>query len=177
MVDEMPVGGGGGKGFGSELPPEAMAPSEKPANADDGKPLPERLVSKAWAVRKEAQEELMGLVSKLPTNCSNELMTEHASKWAQYLNEPNPGAMEKVLDSFKMFIDKCEPDLLGQVQNSVYQPMFDKCMGAAKPTIKTKALECMLLLFEVSENFGDETMDAFITHLKSPKPKVSTRSG
>ena len=50
--------------------------------------------------------------------------------------------------------------------------MVDKCLGAAKPSIKTKAMECMLLFFEVSENFGEETLDAFQAVLKSNKPKV-----
>ena len=87
--------------------------------------------------------------------------------------EPNPGAMEKVLECFNTFVDKCDPSLLISVQDKIYMPMIDKCLGAAKPSIKTKAMECMLLYFEVSENFGEETLDAFQAILKSNKPKVS----
>ena len=101
-------------------------------------------------------------------------MNEHASKWAKYLAEPNPGAMEKVLDCFNTYIDKCHASILTGFQNSIYPPVMDKCLGAAKPTLKTKAMECMLLFFEVSENFGDETMDAFQALVKSNKPKVSS---
>ena len=101
-------------------------------------------------------------------------MNEHASKWAKYLAEPNPGALEKALDCFHVYIDKCDPGLLASIQNSVYAPMLDKCLGAAKPSLKTKAMECMLLYFEVSENFGDETLDALQALIKSNKPKVRT---
>ena len=88
-------------------------------------------------------------------------MNEHAGKWPKYLVEPNPGAMEKVLECFQAYIDKCDPALLASFQDKIYAPMIDKCLGAAKPTLKAKSLECMLLFFEVSENFGDETLDAF----------------
>jgi hypothetical protein len=102
-------------------------------------------------------------------------MNEHAAKWKKYLEEPNPGAMEKVLDCFYAYIDKCAPALLASMQNSVYVSVIDKCLGAAKPNLKTKSMDCMLLLFEVSENFTDETLDVLQTQLKSPKPKVSLR--
>ena len=39
-------------------------------------------------------------------------MNEHASQWPKYLLEPNPGAMEKVLDCFNTFIDKCDAAIL-----------------------------------------------------------------
>ena len=173
MVDDMPVGGGGGGNpFGAgaidEQPPAAPA-----ASADDDKPLDERLVSKAWATRKAAFEELQGIISKFDSGTNNEVMNEHSKKWAKYLVEPNPGAMEKVLECFQTYIDKCDPALLATFQNAIYPPVMDKCLGAAKPTLKAKAMECMLLFFEVSESFGEETMDAFQALVKSPKPKVS----
>ena len=87
-------------------------------------------------------------------------MNEHAAKWPTYLVEPNPGAMEKVLECFHVYIDKCDMHFLSSIQNSIYAQMIDKCLGAAKPSLKTKSMECMMLLFEVSENFGEETMDA-----------------
>ena len=154
----MPVGGGGGKNpFGAE---SEQPPAQAAGNADDDKPLEERLVSKAWAVRKTAFEELQATIGKFEAGTNNSVMNEHASKWAKYLAEPNPGALEKVLDCFLVFIDKCDPGLLASVQNSIYAPMLDKCLGAAKPTLKTKSMECLLLYFEVSENFGEETLDA-----------------
>ena len=158
MVDDMPVGGGGGANpFGAA---DEQPPAQAAGNADDDKPLDERLLSKAWAVRKTAFEELCAIINKFDVGTNNEIMNQHASKWAKYLAEPNPGALEKVLDCFQVYIDKCDPAILASMQNSVYPPIMDKCLGAAKPTLKAKSMECMLLFFEVSENFGDETLDA-----------------
>ena len=100
-------------------------------------------------------------------------MLEHASNWAKYLAEPNPGALEKVLDCFHEFINKCDPGILSSMQVSVFKPMIEKCLGQAKANLKSKSLECMLLLFEVSENFEEETMDTLLTFCKSNKQKVS----
>ena len=44
----------------------------------------------------------------------------------------------------------------------VTKPMVEKCLGHAKVTIKTKATECMLLLFVSSENFGEEIIDELL---------------
>ena len=169
MVEELPVGGGGGKNpFGDEQPP-----SQPAANPDEGKPLEERLVSKAWASRKSAFEELQGTIIKFLPKTNNELMHEHSDKWPKYLVDPNPGALEKVIECFQTYIDKCDPPILANIQDKIYMPMLDKCMGAAKPTIKAKSLDSMLLLFEVSENFGEDTLDAFQAILKSNKPKIA----
>ena len=100
-------------------------------------------------------------------------MMEHASNWAKYLAEPNPGALEKVLECFQEYIIKSEPGILSSMQVSVIKPMIEKCLGAAKPNLKLKSQECMLLLFEVSENFEEETMDALLGFCKSSKQKVS----
>ena len=136
--DEMPVGGGSKNPFGpgsmpDELPPGAAAPA---GGADDDKPLDERLVSKAWATRKTAFEELEGVLKKFDTCTSNEIMERHAPKWAKYLVEINPGALEKVLDCFAVYIDKCAPALLTTFHDKVIPPILDKCMGAAKANLK-----------------------------------------
>ena len=78
-----------------------------------------------------------------------------------------------MLECFHTYIDRCDAGLLASFQNSVYTPMIDKCLGAPKPNLKAKAMDCMLLIFEVSEEFGDETMEALQNELKSKKPKVS----
>ena len=46
-------------------------------------------------------------------------------------------------------------------------------MSASKPTIKTKSLEGLLMLFEVSENFEDESIDTIEGLLKNKNVKVS----
>jgi len=41
-----------------------------------------------------------------------------------------------------------------------------------KPVIKTKSLECIMVMFEVTENFEAETMDALEELCKSKMAKV-----
>ena len=50
---------------------------------------------------------------------------------------------------------------------------MDKGIGAAKPNVKAKSLECALLIFEVSEQFDEETMEIIEKLCKSDKLKVS----
>jgi hypothetical protein len=44
--------------------------------------------------------------------------------------------------------------------------LVEKCIGHAKPVIKQKGIDCLLLMFEVSENFEDsvETMCELAAH-------------
>ena len=44
--------------------------------------------------------------------------------------------------------------------------LTEKCLGHAKPNIKSKSLECLLLIFEVGENFEEsvETFNSLLTH-------------
>ena len=119
----MPIGGGG-KGP-SEFPSEQPAAQ---ANPDADKPLEDRLVSKAWAIRKDAFEELKNKFKNLPENTKGQMM-EHSSNWSKYLNEANPGAMEKVLECFLEYIIKTEPGILSSMQVSILKPMVEKCLG------------------------------------------------
>ena len=122
-MDELPVGGGG-KGP-SEFPSEQPAAQ---ANPDADKPLEDRLVSKAWAIRKDAFEELKNKFKNLSENTKGE-MNEHASNWGKYLLEANPGALEKVLECFLEFIIKTDPSILSGMQVSIIKPMVEKCLG------------------------------------------------
>ena len=81
-----------------------------------------------------------------------------------------------VLDCFNEFITKCDPGFLSSMQASVVKPMIEKCLGQTKASLKAKSLECMMLIFEVSENFEDETTDVIVELMKKPKPKVSNQT-
>ena len=48
-------------------------------------------------------------------------------------------------------------------------------MGAVKPTIKAKSVEALLTLFEVSENFNEETLDTLEGLVKNKNIKVSIK--
>lgn len=50
--------------------------------------------------------------------------------------------------------------------------LIEKCIGHAKPTIKSKGLECFNLLFEVTELF-DESIETILESINSKNQKVS----
>lgn len=70
------------------------------------------------------------------------------------------------------FIDKASKDLVSQSQNAVLKVMIEKCLVHAKPMIKQKSLDCVLTMFEVSENFGQDTMEVIEEMCKSKKLPV-----
>lgn len=80
MVDEKPVGGGGGgdNPFGKDVAMSEQPPEQPGAGADDDKPLEERLVSKQWTTRKSGFEELYGIISKFDPGTNNQVMNDHA---------------------------------------------------------------------------------------------------
>jgi hypothetical protein len=51
--------------------------------------------------------------------------------------------------------------------------MVEKCLNHTKPVIKTKSFECIMVMFEVTENFETETMDAIDELCKSKIAKVN----
>lgn len=53
--------------------------------------------------------------------------------------------------------------------------MVEKCLGHTKPSIKSKSLECVLFMFEITENFDNETLDNIEELCKSKMAKVSLR--
>lgn len=65
-----------------------------------------------------------------------------------------------------VFIDKCHSSIVEQNQNDIIPVLVEKCFGHAKPNIKTKAKECLLLMFEVSEKFdiSIDVLNALISH-------------
>jgi len=52
-------------------------------------------------------------------------------------------------------LDKIHKSILGENQNDILKMLVEKGLGHAKPIIKSKSTECMLLMFEVSENIED----------------------
>jgi len=55
------------------------------------------------------------------------------------------------------FLEKAKADLIAQNQISTLKTIVEKCLGHSKPAIKTKSLDCLLLMFEISENFDLDT--------------------
>ena len=170
-MDDIPIGGGNNNQFSAEneRPPEGGASK----NADADMPLEGRLVSKTWSVRKEAFETLKEQFKKASYRCSNDQFRDSAHQFSKLLDESNPGALASALECFQAFADHCEPSLLAQNQASYLKPLIEKGLGAAKPDLKAKSLECVLTIFEVSETFDEDTIDAIEKFCKSDKLKVS----
>ena len=88
------------------------------------------------------------------------------------MKDSNPGALEKALTCFLAFIDKINKVLITvESKNAIINMLVEKCIGHMKPVIKQKGIECLLLLFEVSENF-EESVECFCELIKHKNVKV-----
>ena len=58
----------------------------------------------------------------------------------------------------------------------MFKPLIEKCLSHAKPVIKNKALESMLLIFEVSEKFDEDTFTVLEELCKAKLAKVSNNN-
>ena len=56
-------------------------------------------------------------------------------------------------------------------KNAIINMLVEKCNGHMKPVIKDKGVECLLLMFEVSENF-EESEDCLLDLIKHKNPKI-----
>lgn len=139
--------------------------------ADNSGPLEKRIVSKNWSVRAGAYEELTKLCTDGPEKSKADHFNQHCSEWKTYLKDSNPGALEKALNCLEIFLDKIHPSILVPNQNDMINMLVEKCLGHAKPVIKKKAEDCLLLIFEVGENF-DESIDTLSALIKHKNIKV-----
>ncbi len=74
-----------------------------------------------------------------------------------------------------MFESRAEAGLVASSQNDIIRALIEKCVGHAKVNIKTKALECFNLLFEVSEDF-ESSIEVMTECLSSKNAKVTSLS-
>ena len=122
-----------GGGSGNPNPPTEQATSA--STADNSGPLEERLVSKNWSVRANAFDELANAF-KMQDNPNDMLFKDHSVMWKKYLADGNPGALEKCLDSFSLYMDRAHPKVIAETKNEAIKVLIEKSMGQAKPTIK-----------------------------------------
>ena len=52
--------------------------------------------------------------------------------------------------------------------------MIDKCLGHANENIRTKSLNYLLIFFNISENFDEETIETILSYLDSKSLKSQT---
>ena len=101
-------------------------------------------------------------------------MKQHIGQWKVYLKDNNPGALEKALNCFNIFIDKISKSVLtAEDVNPILTMLVEKCLTHMKPVLKKLAGESILLLFEAFETF-EESLDTFIALAGHKVPKVSS---
>ena len=67
---------------------------------------------------------------------------------------------------------KIKSSVMIEHQNDLLNIITDKCLGHAKPTIKSKANECIMLMFDCTEAFT-EAQDALLGLAGNKNIKVS----
>ena len=88
------------------------------------------------------------------------------------MKDSNPGALEKALICLEAFLMKIKNTVMVEHQNDLLNIITDKCLGHAKPTIKAKANECIMLMFDCTEAFT-EAQDALLGLVGNKNIKVS----
>ena len=88
------------------------------------------------------------------------------------MKDSNPGALEKALICLEAFLMKIKSTVMVEHQNDLLNIITDKCLGHAKPTIKAKANECIMLMFDCTEAFN-EAQDALLRLAGNKNIKVS----
>lgn len=162
-MDEQAIGGGAGESMGKS----------SAEMADNSGPLEKRILSKNWSVRAGAYDELTKMCTDAPYGCKADFMREHLDKWKVYLKDNNPGALEKALNCFNLFIDKIHKSLLTAEEiNPILSMLIEKCLTHMKPVLKKLAGESILLIFEAYESFAD-SQDTLIAMAGHKVPKVS----
>jgi len=65
-----------------------------------------------------------------------------------------------------VFLDYIHPDILKEHQNDILRVLIEKTMAQTKQEVDVKALECIILIFEVSGEFemSIETLQEMIQH-------------
>lgn len=124
-------------------------------------------------VRSKLYEEMTAAYKNSP-DPKDVCFQEQCGNWKKYLqDEINPTGMENILNCLHAYIDRCDPKLLYASQIDLIKSLIEKYISQTKASVKQKAIDCMLLLFEVTEVFDEATSDAMLEMLKHKNTKVS----
>jgi len=149
-----------------------MTGSTSADQADNSGPLEKRLVSKNWSVRANAYDELTKMCMDAQVDSKAAFFGEYAGEFKTYLKDSNPGALEKALTTLEAFLQKAKGQVVVEHQNGIIDMLVEKCLSHAKPVIKNKGTECLLLLFECTESF-DDCVDTLNNLANNKNVKVS----
>ena len=142
-------------------------PQVKPQIEEKSQALSEKLISKNWKVRIEAFAELEKQIAAASTK-SSEIFTQHACQFEKYLADPHPGAQEKALDVFFIFLNKGVEFPFTHL-NDLVVILVEKCI-TGKNSVKYKGIDAII---ELSKNHSCPSIISTIVDLiessKSPK--------
>ena len=141
-----------------------------PADPDAGKPLPDRLKSKSPISRANALADVAKMCAE--SDVSAPIFKDMIDKWKTILADSHPLALERAQESLAAFINKVQPSLLIPYQPTIVKVLIEKGLTNAKKPIKEKALENILLMFEVSETFDEDAITALQDMCKHKNVKV-----
>jgi len=127
--------------------------------------LEDKLNSKKWDARAAGYEEIAAMF-RSAQNANQDCFFEHGSQMKKYLQEANPGALEKALDALALFIDKADPKTVSTFMSDIIKNLIEKCIGHMKPSVRAKGLDSFNMLFEVTESF-EESEETIIEGMKN----------
>jgi len=129
--------------------------------------LQNRIKSKVRKVRQTAFEELAQKFKEAEKE--DYIFDEYIGELPTLLGDSNPGAQEKAIEAFKVYLEKRNGS--GIDGKSVIKNLIDKALAPGKPNIKKITLEVICLMFENMEK--KEIMDGIIDSINHKNQKVS----
>jgi len=103
---------------------------------------------------------------------TQDIFRDMIDKWKTLLADSHPNPLERAQESLTAYIGKVQPALLISYQATILKVLIEKGLTNAKKPIKEKALENILLLFEVSETFDEDALAALQDMCKHKNIKV-----
>lgn len=139
--------------YGSQLMSFEEAPEE--TGEEEIGPLEKRIESKIWKTRTKAYEELSNELKN-----SKDLLESYAASVAKFISDTHPGAQEKGLEVFQVYL-LISPSLLLPHSENLVRAIIEKCIPSAKASIKSTSSALVLDFF--SEHF--QNTEGFIQGL------------
>ena len=167
VFDDVPINTG--KKFNFNEYPDGYDPNSEASAAKDEEtgPLAVRVKSKVWKTRNNAFEELCKKFEESSAN--DQIFYEYSSDLPKFIADSHPGAQEKALNTFKIYIEKLNG--LGSLDSKdCIKILIDKAIAPGKSNIKKLSLDILCLIFEKSDKSG--CFEGLIDSINSKNQKV-----
>ena len=140
---------------------------ENSQQTQDTGPLQNRIKSKVWKVRQTAFEELTQKFQDAEKD--DHIFDEYGGELPKLLNDANPGAQEKAIEAFKVYVEKRNGS--GIDGKAVVKTLVDKALAPGKPNIKKITFEAFYAMFEKMDK--KEIMEGLVDSINHKNQKVS----